>query len=131
MLSATATVTSLNSTVTLTAGDNITVPAGSTLTALNGTITLNSADTAADAAGSIISQAGDLDAQRAFFIGADQNDVFNVKPDDDTPIDVDGQPPTFALPLGLVPPGDTLNMDFGGLTNPPTLIVGVPGNGGF
>ena len=53
VLSATATVTSLNSTVTLTAGDNITVPAGSTLTALNGTITLQSADTAADAAGSI------------------------------------------------------------------------------
>ena len=57
--------------------------------------------------------------------------MFNVKPDDDTPIDVDGQPPTFALPLGLVPPGDTLNMDFCSLTNPPTLIVGVPGSGGF
>lgn len=112
------TIASISGDVLLEAGDNFSLPSGSSVVALGTerTITLRSLDTPGDdTAGSVIDFLGNLDASQAYFIGGDDEDLFNVQPDVTgavhTPIDIDGKLPSYpALP------GDVLNLIGSNLT---------------
>ena len=120
----------------LSAGDNATLPSGTTVTA-GTTVTVNvDTVTAGNTTGGTLNFAGDIDATLAtfngdtFVDGGGNDDTFNVTPDQDagtdelTPIEVYGFAP-------IVAPGDELNMDITGLTDPTLTIGQIANNGRF
>jgi hypothetical protein len=118
-------VQSLNGSVTLSAGDDLSIGPFAVVSA-GTTITLNIDNGDADAGvggNLLIGLDADLDAPgEATFIGANDDDSFTFRPDDDTPISVFGFDPT-------VPTGDVMNLDLTGL-GVPTLLLGPGANNG-
>lgn len=118
-------VTSNLGNVTLNAGDDVTLNATSTVSAPNGGIAIvvddpgSDPDPGANETGSTvnINSVNVLTALNGTTIlGGDDNDIFNLFPQVNSVIFVDG-----ALPVdgGLGdPPGDTLNIDFTGIADP-------------
>ncbi|MCA9205990.1 MAG: hypothetical protein KDA59_23210, partial [Planctomycetales bacterium] len=78
-------------------------------------------------AGSVI--VGDVTINQLTITGGDDNDTFQITPSPTAPMVVDGGSPTFATPMGAVPPGDTLDLNLTGL-NPPTLTLGAAAGDG-
>ncbi|WP_254508011.1 beta strand repeat-containing protein [Anatilimnocola floriformis] len=119
--------------ITLSAGDNVTIPTGTRLAAA-GTVTVNiDAGNADPGVGGSLVFDGDIDALNAVFNGAgDTNgDSFDVRPDQDagdvlTPIQVNGLAPI----TGVYPVGDRLIADIIGL-GIPTLTLGAARSGSF
>jgi Ca2+-binding RTX toxin-like protein len=103
-----------DSTILLAAGDNLVVEgtpnqgSNAVITAA-GIVTLNSLDTLADAGGSTFTFYGNVNATNIFFNGGNEADAFDIKIDDNTHMDVDGN-----LPSSI--PGDTLNVFGANLT---------------
>ncbi len=126
-------IESLFGSVLLEAGDNFNLPANTSYKA-DGTVTVTSTDTNVDAASSTFNVAGDFDATQAIFNGstvddAANGDVFNIKPDQDagdvlTPFQVNGNAPT-------VVPGDSMNLDLTGLTDPGLSVGPAFGSGQY
>ncbi|QDT41650.1 hypothetical protein Pan241w_17130 [Gimesia alba] len=116
------TVESTGADVVLNSGDNF-------LLALTGeviadtTITIN-VDPITNGAGAIVDLLGNVDATLTTINGGDDTDTFNILPTGDSPITINGGDPT------LPGPGDVLNMDFSGLTNPPVLTLGMDAGSG-
>ena len=94
------------------------------------TLTIDS-ETVGDADVSVITTNSAANAAAGTFInGGNDNDTFNIAPQSTTDFVVDGNPPTFAIPLGAVPPGDTLNVDLLNIARGNgVLTVGDPLNG--
>jgi hypothetical protein len=118
-------VQSFNSSVTLSAGDDLSIGPFAVVSA-GTTITLNvdNGDADVGVGGNLsIGLDADLDAPGgATFFGANDDDTFTFRPDDDTPISVFGFDPT-------VPTGDVMNLDLTGL-GVPTLLLGPGANNG-
>ena len=119
--------------ITLSAGDNVTIPAGTRLAAA-GTVMVNiDAGNADPGVGGSLVFDGDIDAPGAVFngVGDTNGDSFDVRPDQDvgdvlTPITVNG----FAPVTGAFPVGDRLIVDIAGL-GIPTLTLGAARSGSF
>ena len=111
--------------VTLGAGVNATLAVTSTVSA--GTTVTVRVDTDG-MGGGILNSSGDIDAILAAFSGNDNDDIFNITPDQDadaserTPIAVSGFMPAAAL-------GDAMNLDITGLSDP-ALTIGQNANAG-
>lgn len=124
MLSAPAVLTLNMGSVRFDIGDDVSLPTGTTISAPVGTITINVDAAASDVdnpdVGSMVTVEADLAAMRADLTGGDDDDTFNITPDDDTPISVDGM-----LPVAPAMPGDTLNINLDGVLNPQLGLRGV------
>jgi len=113
-------IQSTGSSVTLNAGDNASIGAGALLAAAT-TVTINVDSGNADAGtGATLSlpAAANVNAASAILNGSTDNDTFNVAPDNGTPLTVNGFAPSVA-------PGDVLNLDISGLTNPGLAVSDV------
>ena len=105
--------------VTFESDANITIAAGASLTANQGSISLFG-DAHDASGGTTVDLFGDLVSPAAVIVEGNSNaDIFNISPDDDTPIDVDGMSPLAGVP------GDTLNLDLTGVTDANVSLMGV------
>ena len=126
------TIQSTNANVILNSGDTLTLSAGS-ITQASTTINLLTDTTAGDAEGGTITL-GDENVLVApggtSLLGGNDavatvGDTFNVFPQEQSALTIEGNDPTTTT-------GDTLVVNFTTLDSPPpTLIVGAPGSGGF
>ncbi|WP_145448519.1 beta strand repeat-containing protein, partial [Gimesia panareensis] len=117
------TVESTGADVVLNSGDDFLLTLGGSVIA-DTTITIN-VDPITDGAGATVDLLGNVDATLTTINGGDDSDIFNILPTSDSPINIDGGNPT------LPGPGDTLNMDFSGVTNPALVLGATPGSGTF
>lgn len=116
-------VESTGDNVVLNSGDDFLLSLGGTVRAAT-TIEIN-VDPITDGAGATVDLLGNVDATQTTINGGDDADTFNILPTQDSPITVNGGLPTFPGP------GDVLNMDFSGVTNPSLTLGVAPGSGTF
>ncbi|QDU49052.1 golvesin C-terminal-like domain-containing protein [Gimesia panareensis] len=117
------TVESTGADVVLNSGDDFLLSLGGSVIA-DTTITVN-IDPITDGTGATVDLLGNVDATLTTINGGDDSDIFNILPTSDSPINIDGGNP--ALPG----PGDTLNIDLSGVTNPALVLGATPGSGTF
>ncbi len=97
--------------VFLQAGDDLNLLAGSTVSAGGFISTFVDAGNLDAGVGGVAHINGMLDASSMFVNGAGDSDTFNITPDDDTQIFVDGN-----APIPPASPGDVLNVNLAGTT---------------
>ncbi|WP_417398278.1 beta strand repeat-containing protein, partial [Gimesia chilikensis] len=122
------TVESTGADVVLTAGDDFTMDATSQINAAT-TIGIYVDPSAGDpdAVGGTVDLVGGISAPGGTTVtGGDDDDTFNILPSSTSTIAVVGGDPT--LPAV---PGDTLNIDLSGVTDPALVLGGAPGSGTF
>ncbi|MBN70646.1 MAG: hypothetical protein CME32_15365, partial [Gimesia sp.] len=122
------TVESTGADVVLTAGDDFTMDATSQINAAT-TIGIFVDPSAGDpdAVGGTVDLVGGISAPGGTTVtGGDDDDTFNILPSSTSTIAVVGGDPT--LPAV---PGDTLNIDLSGVTDPALVLGGAPGSGTF
>ncbi|WP_449267343.1 Ig-like domain-containing protein, partial [Gimesia panareensis] len=117
------TVESTGADVVLNSGDDFLLSLGGSVIA-DTTITIN-IDPITDGAGATVDLLGNVDATLTTINGGDDSDIFNILPTSDSPINIVGGNPT------LPGPGDTLNIDLSGVTNPALVLGATPGSGTF
>ena len=125
--------------ITLNVGDDATINGDLTASAFGQIITINLDALATDADIDTVNGGGTLIINGTtsvittnagtFINGGSDNDTFDFPPQNTTSFTVNGNPPVFADGAPGVPPGDTLNLDFANVVEPPTLTTGVPGAG--
>ena len=122
------TVESTGSNVVLTAGDDFTMDATSQINAATTIgIFVDPSVGDPDAVGGTVDLVGGISAPGGTTVtGGDDDDTFNILPSSTSTIAVVGGDPT--LPAV---PGDTLNIDLSGVTDPALVLGGAPGSGTF
>ncbi|QDV49759.1 golvesin C-terminal-like domain-containing protein [Gimesia fumaroli] len=124
-INAGVTVESTGADVVLNSGDNFLLTlTGEVIAATTIEINVDPSAGDPDAAGATVDLLGNVDATLTTINGGDDEDTFNILPTGDSPITINGGDPT------LPGPGDVLNMDFSGLTNPPVLTLGMDAGSG-
>ncbi len=117
-LPAGATLTSTGSTIVLNAGDDVTLAGNSSAS----TVTVNVDVGSVEATGSTLTVTGVINAPSgAFLVGGGDADTFNVAPQANATLNINGNAPTVA-------PGDVLNLDLTGAIGPSLMPTG-PGAG--
>ncbi|MEQ8852748.1 hypothetical protein, partial [Gimesia sp.] len=122
------TVESTGADVVLTAGDDFTMDATSQINAATTIgIFVDPSVGDPDAVGGTVDLVGGISAPGGTTVtGGDDDDTFNILPSSTSTIAVVGGDPT--LPAV---PGDTLNIDLSGVTDPALVLGGAPGSGTF
>lgn len=88
--------------LTLSSADNVTLAAGSTITA-SGTVTINADVADSDSGGSTVTIAGTVTATELSATGGNEADIFNVMPQANAVVRIDGSDPKIY-------PGDSLSV---------------------
>ena len=122
------TVESTGANVVLTAGDDFTMDATSQINAATTIgIFVDPSVGDPDAVGGTVDLVGGISAPGGTTVtGGDDDDTFNILPSSTSTIVIVGGDPT--LPAV---PGDTLNIDLSGVTDPALVLGGAPGSGTF
>jgi hypothetical protein len=115
------TVQSTGASVLLQAGDNLDLQAGSTVqaaTTITGTSDFGDAD---PGVGTLINVLGILGGASASFAGGNDADLFSIVPSATTAMTIDGNDP-----IPPATPGDVLDIDTSGTTNPALTSTSTP-----